>query len=512
MDSTNRTTEAPQPATLARPTAPTEAANWPEPRPLETNLRPVEPFRHDLLPSSILSFAQDVAELMQVPLDFPAIASVLTIAGAVNRRAYIVPKVKDTTWKVIPNLYGGIVAPPGFMKTPVMQATTRPLVDIENEWHKEFAAEMDEYETKLADWKAHSPSNGGDKPKPQKPRARRLVVNDGTFEKIHELMRENPAGLLVICDELAGWFAQLERAGREGERGFFLTCWDGNSPHSLDRIGRGSIRVPATCLSMFGSIQPARFRSYLAGADGVPLADDGMIQRFQLLVWPDVDSRFKWVDRPPNEDARRQFACIIKTMTDLDPNHPLEFHFDSEGQDLFECWVEELEERVRGGQLSPLMAGHLAKYKSLFPSLALLFELADRGAKQVLEGLGGCSTPSRLEVCNQNADRAFSWMSYLESHASRIYSLTGTRDQLAAKQLADKILSGATGTEFTCRDIEHKDWKKLDSAERVRHACLILEKADWLRNVTEKPTDKGGRPSLKYQVNPRVHEMPARDD
>jgi hypothetical protein len=103
-------------------------------------------------------------------------------------------------------------------------------------------------------------------------------------------------------------------------------------------------------------------------------------------------------------------------------------------------------------------------------------------------------------------------MSYLESHASRIYSLTGTRDQLAAKQLADKILSGAADKEFTCRDIEHKNWKQLNSAERVRHACLILEKAGWLRNVTEKPTDKGGRPSLKYQVNPKVYEMPARDE
>jgi hypothetical protein len=512
MDATNFITEAPQPATLDRSAAPTEAATWPDPRPLETDLRPVEPFCNELLPSPILSFAQDIAELMQVPLDFPAIASVLTIAGAVNRRAYILPKVKDTTWKVIPNLYGGIVAPPGFMKTPVMQAATRPLVDIENEWHKEFAAEMEEYEIKLADWKAHNPSTGGDKRKPKTPRARRLVVNDGTFEKIHELMRENPAGLLVICDELAGWLAQLERAGREGERGFFLTCWDGNSPHSLDRIGRGSIRVPATCLSMFGSIQPARFRSYLAGADGVPLADDGMIQRFQLLVWPDADRRFQWVDRPPNEDARRQFALIIKRMTDLDPNHPLEFHFDSEGQALFECWVEELEERVRGGQLSPLMAGHLAKYKSLFPSLALLFELADRAARQVLGGLGGCSTPTRLEVCYENAYRAFRWMPYLESHAARIYSLTGTRDQLAARQLADKILSRVADEEFTCRDIEHKDWKRLDSAERVRQACLILERADWLRNVTEKPTGKGGRPSLKYKVNPKVYDMPARDE
>ena len=49
-----------------------------------------------------------------------------------NRRAIIQPKANDTGWVVVPNLWGGIIAPPGFMKSPVIQAATRPLNQIQD--------------------------------------------------------------------------------------------------------------------------------------------------------------------------------------------------------------------------------------------------------------------------------------------------------------------------------------------------------------------------------------------
>ena len=70
---------------------------------------------------------RDVSERMQVPMDYPAVILVLCLAGAVNRRATIQPKANDTGWVVVPNLWGGIIAAPGFMKSPVIQACTRPL-------------------------------------------------------------------------------------------------------------------------------------------------------------------------------------------------------------------------------------------------------------------------------------------------------------------------------------------------------------------------------------------------
>jgi Protein of unknown function (DUF3987) len=49
---------------------------------------------------------------------------------------------------------------------------------------------------------------------------------------------------------------------------------------------RDSIHVEAYCVSLLGGIQPGRLRSNLIDALRDGPSHDGLIQRFQLLVWP----------------------------------------------------------------------------------------------------------------------------------------------------------------------------------------------------------------------------------
>ena len=84
-------------------------------------------FELDLLPVSFRPLVLDIAERMLVPVDYPAVIIVLALAGVVNRRAVIQSKEHDSGWIVVPNLWGGIVAPPGFMKSPVIQAMVQPM-------------------------------------------------------------------------------------------------------------------------------------------------------------------------------------------------------------------------------------------------------------------------------------------------------------------------------------------------------------------------------------------------
>ena len=60
----------------------------------------------------------------------------------------------------MPNLWGGIVAPPGFMKSPVIQAIARPLQQIQTEWRNghdaaliEYRSEQEEYELRRTAWR-----------------------------------------------------------------------------------------------------------------------------------------------------------------------------------------------------------------------------------------------------------------------------------------------------------------------------------------------------------------------
>jgi putative DNA primase/helicase len=256
-------------------------AEWPDPAPLQSELPPVEPISEDLLPLSFRPLVSDVADRMQTPPDYPAVAAVLCLAGVVNRRAVIQPKATDTSWVVVPDLWGGIIAPPGFMKSPVIAAITRPLVQIEAEWRREHEESLNDYQQQKeeadlrltawkeqfkADTKKGKATRKRPDDSPKEPNSRRLIVNDATFEALHQTMSENPAGVFVIRDELTGWWSTLDRPGREGERAFCLQAWNGDTGHTIDRIGRGTIHVEACCLTMLGGIQPGRLRSYLVDA------------------------------------------------------------------------------------------------------------------------------------------------------------------------------------------------------------------------------------------------------
>ncbi len=491
------------------------AADWPMPEPIQSELPPVQPFSAELLPDSFRSLVADVAERMQVPMDYPAVVLVLCLAGAVNRRAAIQPKANDTGWLIVPNLWGGIIAPPGFMKSPVIQAATRPLNRIQTEWRQEheeglknYARDKEEYELRRAAWKeqykaaSKKGNTAPDRPddEPEEPRLRRLIVNDATFEALHQTMSENPAGILVIRDELTGWWSQLDRAGREGERAFCLQAWNGDTGHTIDRIGRGTIHVEACCMSMLGGIQPGRLRSYMVDALEDGPSNDGLIQRFQLLVWPDTAPDWNYVDRAPDEVSEQQTARVFRKLVELDAESPARFRFASDAQELFTEWLAELERKIRGDELHPALISHLSKYRSLMPSLALLFHLAEAVAR------GGDDDTVSLGHTQQAA----AWCEYLESHARRVYSCIVTPQLRAARELADKIKHRKVGTDgfFSCRDVYLKGWSGLDSPEAVKLAAEVLQDAAWVRDVCGESSDPlgRGRPSNRYEVNPGVWE------
>jgi putative DNA primase/helicase len=488
-------------------------SDWPDPIPLGDDLPLVDDFTLELLPSSFRPLVEDVSERMQIPLDYAAVAVVVTLAGCVNRRAIIQPKAQDTSWTNVPNLWGAIVAPPGFMKSPLLRAITSPLSRIEEFWRAEYAQESTDFgarkleaELRLTVWKEDSKKaiRAGNaapvQPDPslRPPTQRRLVLTDSTFEKLHEILAENSAGVLVIRDELTGWLAGLDRQGREQERAFYLEAWNGDSPFTVDRIGRGSIHVPAVCVSLLGNIQPARLRWYLSQMLGGGPNDDGLFQRFQILAWPDPPRLWKLVDRPPNAKALRTAENVYSSLVKLSADDPVRMHFDSEAQGLFFAWLSELESKIRGDLgLAPPFVAHLAKYRSLVPSLAALFQLADLAASSA--NLSGA-----IAIDLAHARQAAATCGYLESHARRAYSCIISPECRAARDLARRIKNGDLPAVFNTRNVYAKGWAGLDNPDRARAALVFLEDAGWVRRIQAAPFSRGGRPPEEWQVNPKV--------
>lgn len=335
----------------------------------------------------------------------------------------------------------------------------------------------------------------------EQPTRKRFLTNDATTEKIGVILNENPGGILVFRDELIGLLTSFDKAGREQDRAFYLEAWNGKGTFSVDRVGRPDLFIKSLCISLCGTIQPARLAGYFhdVGSHG----NDGMIQRFQLIVYPDP-LRSVYIDQYPDTIARDKAKEVIEVLAGFDYGafgkhdrfEPIPYrNFTPDAQPVFKEWFIKLEELLESGELSPLLEEHFAKYRSLVPSLALLFHLVDYVA-------GATETK---DVTLSALEKAIQFTDYLKSHAKRIYALFGDEKQYAAYELSKRIAEGELGESFKARDVVRKGWHSLSSTEKVSGAIEELTEADWLikQRVESTPGSQGGRPEAPvYLVNP----------
>jgi Protein of unknown function (DUF3987) len=486
---------------------------WPDPQQLSGSLPAVEPLTDSLVPTGFRAFVSDTSERMQVPAEMIAVPILVAFAGLLGRRIRIQPKRADDGWIVVPNLWGAVIAPPGYLKSPAMRLAVQPLVRIEHGWHDEYEYAMTEHAKKNAEqdvrqsaWKQNAKEAiRKGKPLPEqpaetseKPPEKRLVVNDATPECLHQILADNPAGVLYVRDELTGFLAELDKAGRENERAFFLECWNGDGAFTIDRIGRGSIRTEACCVSLLGGIQPGRLRPYLADALKDGPNNDGLLQRFQLIVWPDPPRTWTYTDRRPKVELIERISAHWAHFASISPQRPIQFQFEDAALERFIDWLHGLEHQVRDDSEHPAVISHLSKYRSLMPSLAGLFELAD-SALQPVEGYQWISL--------SKAEQAIAWCNFLQTHMRRVYSCIVSPAIYAARELAVKMKAGKLGgSRFRVRQVYLKGWSALDTPEAVRQALSVLEDADWVRRMPD--ADATGRPPEEFEINPKIFKMP----
>lgn len=509
----------------------TDPTAWPDPGPIYAPLKPVPAFDAEaLLPPVLAEWVVDEANRMPCPPDFIAVAALVALGSIIGARCAIKPKALDD-WLVVPNLWGGVVALPSAKKSPAIGNGMKPLDRLVAKAMKEHRAALDGYEADCVVHRAqaeaieanikktakkNSGSNGSaltglsqdfqshKNNEPTPPELRRYKTNDSTIEKLGELLRANPAGMLVLRDELVGLLASWDREGREGDRAFFLEAWNGTGSFDTDRIGRGSIFIENLCVSILGGIQPDKLIAYLEQASHA-LANDGMLQRFQLLVYPDT-VKWEWIDRAPNKQARDRAYEVFEALAEFDPveagaapaddfhKFPF-FRFDADAQKIFIEWSSDLHSTKLPAEDNPIVQQHLAKFDKLFPAIAMILHLVDAAHR----GIGG------EKVNGACALRAAAWCQYLEAHARRCYGLLADDGLRAAEALADKIKAGKLADGFTAREVRRNQWKHLTTDDVVTAALDWLEAEHWLRSE-EVGGNGPGRRTYRYIINPKVSE------
>lgn len=516
---------------LSSSSAPDNAPNedpspaWEDPQPLPSDLPAVPPFNLKWLPDPFVPWITDIAERMQCPPDFVAVGAMVALSAIVGRKIGIRPKRHDD-WLVIANLWGCIVGRPGVMKTPALEQPLAPLRRLAAKAQEEFEDELKQHEVdsmlaseglQVAKKKIASHLKKGEAPAARaeaeaivkgeavKPVCRRYETNDPTIEKLGVLLSENPNGLLLFRDELAGFLRSLEKDGHESDRAIYLEMWAGTGNFTSDRIQRGTIRTPAI-LSLLGGIQPDILAAYVRDAVRGGAGADGLLQRFQMIVYPDISPEWHNVDRWPDTEAKNKAFEVFDYLAQLTaaqagavsdtPDAIPYLRFTSDAQEQFDQWRAGMERRLRTDGEHPAFEAHLSKYRKLVPSLALLIHLANRGTGPV--------TLAALA-------KALDWATYLEAHARRVYSAVLRPDMAAARELAKHIRRGDLPGRFKLRDTYRKGWAGLSTKEDAEAATEVLCDLGWIRPIAE-PCRTTGRPaSPSFAINPKAGPTPRQE-
>ncbi|MEI7462430.1 MAG: DUF3987 domain-containing protein, partial [Pirellula sp.] len=333
------------------------------------------------------------------------------------------------------------------------------------------------------------------------PIPRRIITTDSTIEKLGEMLNVHRSGMLLWVDELVGWMRSLDREDKAGVRQQFLTLWNGQGRLNIDRVIRGETVVESPCVGLFGCCTPGGLSDYVLAAIKGGRGDDGLMQRLQVIVWPDSPKEYRHVDQWPDSQARQLLAEVFEGLADLEPSEFASIdkfddggipwlRFDHAGQAVFDQWDSKLQRRLRSDDLPEALESHLSKYASMVPSIALVLHLAsgDRGP-----------------VSGEAAATAVRWSEYLESHANRVYSIATAPERQAALPLLRRLIEWPADKPIRVRSIREHGWASLSDTDSIEAALDLMIDCGWVRALEVKPTT--GRPTTEFVLHPEASKF-----
>ena len=277
-------------------------------------------------------------------------------------------------WREFANLWIVLVGKAGIGKTPSINNMTFPLMKQNTKEIKKYIKQMEKYEFY---------SNLSKKEKEMHeevfaPSKTQFIANDVTLEALVELHGENPMGVGVLRDELAGWFKDMNKYNQGSDIEHWLSSWSGKEINMNRRSVKSSF-VDRAFIPVLGGIQPDIMDTMYTSEN----KDNGFIDRMlfsfpKLKVEPynmdEMDDKYiKWYE----EFILSFYATIKKTVI-----------YDKEGliiprtskltNDSRDLWVNIFNE-ITGSQNSDTeneyMKSMLPKQKSYIPRFALLLQV-----------------------------------------------------------------------------------------------------------------------------------------
>ena len=268
---------------------------------------------------------EEGAAAIQAAPDLIAVPA-LMLAGAAIGRSHCLELRKG--WREYGCIWAVVIANPGSRKTATFKLAMGPV-------RKQAKKLRDQYEGELAMYELEVEAAKSKTPRPAKPTLKRVHVADATYEALTDLLTQNPRGLALAKDELAGWFRSFGqyKGGAGGDKQGTTSFWS----YWMDPVDRksGEPGHHDECfLGVAGTVQPDAIESLQYGSTG----QDGFLDRF-LMAYPPPQKAPHWTEDVVSDRTLGDYEGVFQRLYGLPfKDQPESMVLDAEAKALFVEW------------------------------------------------------------------------------------------------------------------------------------------------------------------------------
>jgi len=426
------------------------------------------------LPKVFSEYTREAAESLCCPEDYIGL-SILASAGAIIGNSVTV-KIKDD-WLEGANLFVAVVGEPGSKKSPGLTAGTRFLREIEQSLWNDYEtnkvqhkSKRLQYEVDLSVWKTEAKEKKfagetTEKPpiEPEECVVNRLSISDATCEAVATLLQENPSGLILIKDELAGLLKGLNqyRGGKGSDLEFYLSLWN-RASLIVDRKGKEAVVVNKPFLSILGCLPPDILPEFYRGG-----VSDGFIDRF-LIAWPKAKKQ-QWSKAVISNSAINCVENCFRRLYDIRKStEQIMLTLTPEAEQVYIEWFNQHHSEMEKADFPNSLKGCWSKMPAQIARIALIIHCCRQISESAGENVDFKSMQSALEFAK-----------YFKLHAIKAY---GQVNPKGSGSMVDKLIAWLTKKQLSSvapRDLIEARLAGCKSAPAARNMLDLLEESGY---------------------------------
>ncbi|MFV0173674.1 YfjI family protein [Empedobacter falsenii] len=271
-------------------------------------------FPLEIFPPKIQELILELKQTMNFPIDYSSCAILYAVSVAIGNKVQL--KVKNG-WIEKSILFIVLVGRTGDIKSHSISFFINDLFKIDQKNNSHYQQIKREYD-KMA------PEKKGDL---KVPILTQLLLNDFTTEALVKSHYNNPRGVGLYSDEIAGFFKSFNKYhGGSGDEELYLSLWAGK-PIVKNRSGGDEFRIDDTKIDIIGSIQEAILESTFKNSK----MKNGFIDRF-LFSFPYQYVNNKWNDRELEHSTIDWYSNFINKIYNEANKNDVLLEFDEQAK------------------------------------------------------------------------------------------------------------------------------------------------------------------------------------